>query len=97
MTEKQLKQFGFKQKGSRKDGYWFELNSRNHKFITCDNFFNKGKDEWNIGYQHKKHDPEIFWFNNNLKSHHAFIWIYGTLTKKRLKYTQVLHHLQTKK
>lgn len=65
MTEQALQLNGFKKKKSGSE-YWFELNIRNHKFVTNDNLYNNNKDKWHIGYQNTKEMEELFWFNCKL-------------------------------
>lgn len=83
MTISELETLGFK-KEKLDDGFWFELNTKTHLFITNDSLFNSGKDQWNIGYQHKKNMDDIFWFNNQLKDQTEFKIIFKVLTKKEL-------------
>lgn len=96
MTRKELIQLGFKMKGTRIEGYWYELKFKEHSFITCDNLFNKGKDKWNIGYLNTKNKEyeDYFWFNNKLLIAGSFTAIFFVLTGKEFELPRRRKYLQ---
>ncbi len=80
MTEKELKQNGFKKIKSGGD-YWYEFKFRRHLFITNDSTYNNGQDEWHIGYDNKKFSgEETFWFNSRLDEVKQFRAVFKLLT-----------------
>lgn len=82
MKANELLQLGFKP--IKEDEFkWFELHMGNHHFITCDNSYNEGKDNWNVGYSFK--DEDSFWFNNRLKDVGEFKTVFHVLTGKYLR------------
>jgi len=84
MKEQDLLNLGFKRKGAKKD-YWFELNIGRNCFITNDNSYNNGKDEWHIGYTLKNVYMDTFWFNSGLIDKQQFLVIYHVLTTGKCK------------
>lgn len=83
MTSNQLLELGFKIK--KHDGSkWYTLRAGKHTFITNDSYYNKGKDEWHIGYMDHPVAGDIFWFNNRLTEITEFCIIFKTLTGKYL-------------
>jgi len=80
IKESLLKFLNFKMKGDKRGGYWFELKHGDHLFITCDDLFNEGKDEWIIGYQNIKLDEEPYWFNNEIKTPTQFTRLFEAIT-----------------
>lgn len=80
MTKEQLISLGFK-KVKYGENYWFEKKHKNHVFVTNDDLFNKGKDNWCVGYASKKDKSgNVEWFNNEIKSLERFACLYAGIT-----------------
>lgn len=83
MKQQDLINMGFKKESLDSD-YWYQLKAKNHIFFTNDTIFNKGKDEWIIGYKNIATQEE-FWFNQNLYDVVAFRIIFRVLIGKEFK------------
>ncbi len=77
MDEETLKFYGFKRKGNAHN-YWFELIFGQHKFITSDNNFKKGK--FIIGYENLKDNEETCWFNSHINHWQKFDNLFKAIT-----------------
>jgi len=84
MTKQDLLNFGF-EIIQEDQYYWFELKYKNHRFISNDNAFNDGKDEWHLGYEDINIYEDTFWFNGNLNEKGMFPIIFNLLTGKEFK------------
>lgn len=79
MKQEELKFLGFKRKGD-KNGFWYEVNFKNHRFITNDDSNYKYEKKWYVGYENKKSEEEIYWFQTNIDSMRKFVKLFEGIT-----------------
>ncbi|MES2382493.1 MAG: hypothetical protein V4538_15705 [Bacteroidota bacterium] len=81
MKESELIFMGFK-KYVLDDYYWYELLFENHRFISNDNSFNEGKDEWHLAYENTSQIDDIIWLDNKINTSKKFMDFFTIVTDK---------------
>lgn len=90
MRKKTLLKYGFKKKGNKGVGYWFELKLKNGSLITNDSLYNEGNDVWFVGIEEKA-NGDIYWFDEKINNTRKLKALYFILTGKQIPIIGNIH------